>query len=105
MARNQFFKVALLTIVLLSPRPLLALDPVEGSAIGIGITSGNLWYAPIKVTTVLWGIVAGGVSFVGSGGDVEMTRRIWADVARGPYLITPSVARTAIGERPELKKD
>lgn len=104
MATIQFLKVALLTIALLSPRPLFAVDPIEESAIAIGITAGNMWFVPIKATVFLWGLVVGGLSLVGSGGDVELTRQIWADTARGPYLITPSVARTAIGERPELKQ-
>ena len=42
--------------------------------------------------------------FMSFGSDVA----IWEDTALGPYLITPQLAREAIGERPELyqpKKD
>jgi hypothetical protein len=31
-----------------------------------------------------------------------LTRQIWRDTTEGPYLITPDVARKAIGQRPEL---
>lgn len=104
MARIQFLKVALLTIALLFPRPLFALDPVEGSAIGVGVTVGNMWFAPIKAISVVMGLTGGALSFVLTGGNAELTQQIWQDTTHGPFLITPDVAEKAIGERPELKR-
>jgi hypothetical protein len=37
------------------------------------------------------------------GGDDEVTRQVWRDTLQGPYVITPELARKAIGERPELE--
>jgi hypothetical protein len=37
-----------------------------------------------------------------SGGNEELTKQIWSDTLVGPYVITPELAKKAIGERPEL---
>jgi hypothetical protein len=46
----------------------------------------------------------GALSFVLTGGNMDLTTQIWRDVTEGPYMITPDVALKAIGERPELNK-
>lgn len=94
----------LLLIALLFPLPLSADDLTEEAGIGIGITAGNMWFVPVKAISVFWGVTGGILSFILSGGNVELTRQIWEDTIQGPYLITPDVARTAIGERPELMR-
>jgi len=96
---------ALLMVALLYPRPLSAADPIEEAGVGIGITAGNMWFVPIKVISVAMGLTSGAASFVFSGGNAELTRQIWRDTTQGPYLITPELARKAIGERPELEKE
>ena len=96
--------IALLIAVLLSPLPLFAEDLNEMAGIGIGLTAGNMWFVPIKAISVVMGVTQGAVSFVLSGGNVELTQQIWQDTTQGPYLITPDVAQKAIGERPEIKK-
>jgi hypothetical protein len=42
------------------------------------------------------------LSFVLTGGDTEVTQQMWRDSTADPYLITPEIARKAIGRRPEL---
>jgi hypothetical protein len=104
MSRIQFLKVALPTIALLFARPVFAVDPIEESAVGIGVTAGNMWFVPIKAATVVLGLTAGAASFVLTGGNTELTRQIWRETTDGPYLITPDLARKGIGERPELEQ-
>lgn len=96
--------VALLITTLLSPLPLFAEDANEMAGVAVGLTAGNMWFVPVKAISVVMGVTAGAVSFVVSGGNAELTQQIWQDTTQGPYLITPDVARTAIGERPELEK-
>ena len=94
----------LLLTVILSPLPLLAADSIESAGVGVGVTAGNLMAIPAKSASVLLGLTFGALSFVLTGGNADLTAQIWKDVTEGPYLITPRVARMAIGERPELQK-
>ena len=96
--------LALLLVVTLSPLPLLAADPIEVAGMGVGLTAGNGLLVPMKGISFFWGLTSGALSFVLSGGNADLTAQIWYDVTRGPYLITPEVARMAVGERPELNK-
>ncbi|MBI2986579.1 MAG: hypothetical protein HYY45_07410 [Deltaproteobacteria bacterium] len=96
--------IAALILGLLSPPPASAEEPDEIAGMAIGVAAGNMWFVPIKAISVVMGATAGAVSFVFSGGNAELTQQIWRDTTEGPYLITPEVARKAIGERPELKK-
>lgn len=91
-------------ILALCPMSLQAADPIEAAGMGVGLTAGNAVFVPLKSISVGWGLVAGGLSFVLSGGNADLTKQIWSDVTEGPYLITPEVARKAVGERPELNK-
>lgn len=95
---------ALLITTLLSPLPLFAADPNEMAGMAVGLTAGNMWFLPIKAISVVMGLTEGAVSLVLSGGNAELSQQIWRDTTEGPYLITPAVARTGIGERPELEK-
>jgi len=96
--------IALLIIILLSPLPLFAESSQETVGIGVGLTAGNMWFVPIKAISVVMGLTGGAVSFVLSGGNADLTQQIWRDTTEGPYLITPEVARKAVGERPEIQK-
>lgn len=96
--------VVAFALLALSAPPLRAADPIEAAGVGVGLTAGNLVAIPAKVVSVSWGMIAGAMSFVLTGGNAELTAQIWRDVTEGPYLITPDVALKAIGERPELKK-
>lgn len=96
--------IALVLIGILSPLPLRAADPIEAAGMGVGLTAGNAIAIPAKAVSVLWGLTAGALSFILSGGNADLTAQIWRDVTEGPYMITPDVARKAVGERPELQK-
>jgi hypothetical protein len=86
----------------LSPAPVKAEDAIEKAGVGVGVTAGNLLLLPIKAISVTIGALSGALSFVVTGGDTEVTRQVWQDTAQGPYAITPEVAHTAIGYRPEI---
>ncbi|MGH7769836.1 MAG: hypothetical protein ACREQP_20500 [Candidatus Binatia bacterium] len=96
--------IAIVFILALSPLPLQAADPIEAAGVGVGLTVGNAIFVPVKALSVGWGLTVGALSFILSGGNADLTAQIWNDVTEGPYLITPELARTAVGERPELEK-
>ncbi|MBI2361329.1 MAG: hypothetical protein HYV04_20880 [Deltaproteobacteria bacterium] len=101
---RRLVAVFLLASVLL-PSALAAADFAEPAAVGIGVTAGNLWFIPVKAISVTMGLTAGSLAYLVFGGDSQMAQQIWKDTTQGPYLITPEVARQAIGERPELARD
>jgi hypothetical protein len=82
--------------------PVKAEEAIEKAGVGVGVTAGNLLFLPIKAISVTIGALSGALSFVVTGGDTEVTRQVWQDTAQGPYAITPEVARTGIGYRPEI---
>jgi hypothetical protein len=84
------------------PSILKAEEPIEIAGIDVGVTAGNLVFLPAKAISVSMGAVSGALSFLLTGGNADLTRQIWRDTTEGPYLITPDVARKAIGQRPEL---
>jgi hypothetical protein len=82
---------------------LRAEEPIEKAGVTIGSTVGNLLFVPLKAISVSMGALTGALSLVLMGGDDEVTRQVWRDTLQGPYVITPELARKAIGERPELE--
>ena len=95
--------VVLLTLTSLAPAHLQAEDVIEQAGVVTGVSAGNMWFLPIKAITMTIGALSGALSFVVTGGNTELTKQIWQDTSQGPYIITPEVARTAIGQRPELE--
>jgi hypothetical protein len=85
-------------------RPSCADELIEKAGVGIGLTAGNLVFAPAKAVSVVIGALSGALSFVVTGGNLELTRQIWQDTLTGPYYITPELAKKAIGERPLLEE-
>ncbi|MDH3444267.1 MAG: hypothetical protein OEN50_10120 [Deltaproteobacteria bacterium] len=85
--------------------PLHAEDNIEKAGVVVGVTAGNLWFVPLKAISVSMGALSGAMSFVLSGGNVELTKQIWRDTLPGPYVLTPEMAKKAIGERPELLRE
>jgi hypothetical protein len=79
-----------------------AADVIENAGVGVGLTAGNMLFLPIKAIAVGVGVFSGALSFVVTGGNADLTKQIWQDTTEGPYLITPDVARMAVGQRPEL---
>ena len=84
------------------PAPLRAEDTIEKAGVAVGVTAGNMWFVPLKAISLSMGAISGALSFVLSGGNEELTKQIWQDTLQGPYVITPELAKKAIGERPEL---
>ena len=97
---------AIMTLVSTCAFPALgnAADVIENAGVGVGLTAGNMLFLPIKAISVSVGVLSGALSFVLSGGNADLTKQIWRDTTEGPYLITPDVARMAVGQRPELEK-
>jgi len=93
----------LLTLTSVAPAHLQAEDVIEKAGVATGVSAGNMWFLPIKAITMTIGALSGALSFVVTGGNTELTQQIWQDTFQGPYVITPEVARTAIGQRPELE--
>jgi len=89
-------------VVSLAPAALRAEDVIENAGVGVGVSVGNLWFLPVKAISMSIGAMGGALSFVVTGGNLQLTKQIWQDTSQGPYIITPELARTAVGQRPEL---
>jgi len=96
------FAALALTFAVLSPAALHAEDAIEKAGVGVGVSAGNMWFLPIKAIAVTVGALSGALSFIVTGGNTELTQQIWQDTSEGPYVITPDLARTSVGQRPEL---
>lgn len=93
-----------LAAMILAPASLRAEDVIEKAGVATGVTAGNMLFLPIKAITMTIGAVSGALSFVVTGGNSELTKQIWQDTSQGPYIITPDLARTGVGRRPEIEK-
>ena len=105
MIRKNQLAALLIASTLTGTFPALvnAEDIIEKAGVVTGVSAGNMWFLPIKAITMTIGALSGALSFVVTGGNTELTQQIWQDTSQGPYIITPDVARTAIGQRPELE--
>jgi hypothetical protein len=77
---------------------------IEKAGVAVGVSAGNVIFLPAKAISTSMGLFFGTLSFVLTGGDTEVMRQAWRDTTEGPYLITPDVARNAIGRRPDLSE-
>jgi len=77
---------------------------IEKAGVAVGVSAGNVVFLPAKAISTSMGVFFGALSFVLTGGDTEIMRQAWRDSTEGPYLITPEVARKAIGRRPNLSE-
>lgn len=87
------------------PRPLGAAEKIEKAGVAVASTVGNLLFVPLKVLSASVGVLTSALSYVVTGGDQELSNQIRKDTLEGPYVITPDLARKAIGERPELDSE
>jgi hypothetical protein len=85
-------------------KSLFAEDKIESAGVAVGSTVGNLLFVPLKAISASVGAVTGALSLVFTGGNQELSRQIWRDTLQGPYIVTPELARKALGERPELDR-
>lgn len=104
MKKQMLLAIVLLTLIGMPPASLRAEDNIEKAGVGVGVTAGNLWFLPIKAISMAVGALSGALSYVVTGGNTELTQQIWQDTSQGPYVITPELARTSIGQRPELQE-
>lgn len=101
--KSRFARLALVMILAGSfPTLLRADDAIEKAGVVVGVTAGNMWFIPAKAFSASMGLVFGSLSYLLTGGNAELTRQIWRDTTERPYVITPELAKIAIGERPEL---
>jgi hypothetical protein len=94
-----------ITLTAIWPPLLRAEDAIEKAGVAIGVTVGNMVFLPAKAISTSMGLFFGALSFVLTGGDTEVTHQMWRDSTADPYLITPAIARKAIGRRPELSEN
>jgi ABC-type sugar transport system substrate-binding protein len=92
---------AMLCAFCFSSSAATAADAIETAGVAVGVTLGNVFFLPIKAIEVTVGAVSGAFSYLVTG-NADLTKQIWRDTTEGPYVITPDVARTSVGERPEL---
>ena len=101
--RWKFFAAAFaLALTFLSPPSLQAEDVMENAGVAVGVSIGNVLFLPIKAISMTMGVFSAGFSYVVTGGNADLTKQIWQDTTQGPYVITPELARTSIGQAPEL---
>jgi|SRR5689334_20928526 hypothetical protein len=93
---------SLVSMLCLSSPLANAEDAIEKAGVAVGVSAGNMWFLPVKAISMTMGAISGAFSYVVSGGNAELTKQIWQDTSQGPYVITPNLARTSIGQRPEL---
>ena len=93
--------IAMVSALCLSSSAANAEDAIEKAGFAVGVTLGNVLFLPIKAIEVTMGAVSGAFSYIVTG-NADLTKQIWRDTSEGPYAITPEVARTSIGQRPEL---
>ena len=86
------------------PKVSPAEDVTEKAAVGIGASAGNLVFGPAKAVSMVIGALSGALSFLVTGGDMEVAGQVWRDTSAGPYYITPELAKKAVGERPLLEE-
>jgi hypothetical protein len=86
----------------LTAAPVRAESNIEKAGVVTGLTAGNVLFVPIKAMVLSMGALSGTLSFIFTGGDLEVSRQVWRDTLQGPYVITPDLAHKAVGERPEL---
>lgn len=95
------FMVLLNGVFATGPR---AEDVIETAGIATGVSGGNLVLLPAKAVSVSMGIITGALSFLLTG-NPDLGKQIWRDTTEGPYVITPQLAKRAVGDRPELREE
>lgn len=97
--------LVLLTTCLLAGTPAgiasASADPREQGAgthflVGLGAGVCTLLYTPVKLAYAITAVPLGGLVYVWSIGDIEMTKRVMLSGTQGDYVVTPEHLR---GER------
>jgi hypothetical protein len=88
----------------LTPSFVRADDAIEKPGVAVGLTIGNAFFLPMKAVSVSMGLISGAASLLFTG-NPALSNQIWTDTLHGPYVITPELAKKAVGERPELDQE
>lgn len=92
MLRLKFLTVALLLFSLSPVAPGTAAEnPWKEAGLGVASVLGSAIYSPVKVTYAALGALAGGVTWVATGGNTEVAQNIWEPSLRGDYVVTPQM--------------
>jgi hypothetical protein len=92
--------LGLLPTLGLAPPSAAAADAFEQASTAVGVTVGNSIFLPAKAASLVIGTSAALASLL--FGNPETFRQSLQNSFEGPYLVTPELARRAVGERPEL---
>jgi hypothetical protein len=87
-----------------TPSASRAEDAIEKAGMSVGLTIGNVLFLPMKAISVSMGLISGAASLFFTG-NTALSTQIWSDTTEEPYLITPELAKKAVGERPELEQE
>ncbi len=103
MQKQLFATAVALALVSLAPQTLRAEDNIEKAGVAVAVSAGNMWFLPLKAIAISVGAISSALSYIVTGGNTELTQQIWRDTQQGPYIIDPALARTGIGQRPEIE--
>lgn len=78
-----------------SSAPVPSSQPAEDSVgeeagYGVGAAVASVFYIPAKVVYAGFGLLAGGLGYVVSGGRADVANNIIYPAVRGNYVVTPS---------------
>lgn len=63
----------------------------QGVGVGLGTVAGNLLYIPAKLAYGILGGIAGGASYVITGGNQQTANTVWRSTLGGDYVLTPEM--------------
>ena len=61
----------------------------EQAGMGIAAFVATLFYSPVKIGYAALGGVTGGMGYLLTGGDTEVSKRVFTPSLRGTYVLTP----------------
>jgi len=99
--KTQLLKgIALVSLVGVMSGPLYAqtadtntqpAEPVgQEAGYGVGAALASVFYIPAKVTYAGFGLLAGGLGYLFSGGRADVANNIIYPAVRGNYVVTPN---------------
>ena len=68
-------------------------NPAVSGALGLGAFTANIVYAPLKLLFAAGGVLAGGATWVLSGGDSGLATEVFRPALTGDYVLTPQHLR------------
>ena len=63
----------------------------SGVGIGAGTVAGNVLYVPAKLVYGILGGIAGGATYVLTGGNTQTANTVWRSSLGGDYVLTPDM--------------